>query len=360
MSSPSSNNRYNSFLENRSMFIDPHVHCRDGKQSYKETIVHALSVAERAGFTAIFDMPNTDPPIFTFQQAKERIELASKAKSPVWYGLYVGLTAGVGQIKEAVRAHDTLSNVVGFKLYAGHSVGKIGVTTENEQKLIYKMLAELGYTGVIAVHCEKDSLLKPYLWDPLQPSSHAAARPPSAEVESVKDQITFAREAGFKGTLHIAHISVPEAVDIVDKARKTMNITCGVTPHHCLFGTEMLERKNGLLYKMNPPLRIKSMAEQMRDYLKEGKIDWIETDHAPHTQEEKQNEPYLSGVPGLPFYPRFIEFLKRDMSAAMIKKITFDNIIKNFWLELKQREAVPALDLTGEYPFDVYAGFIWS
>src|SRR3989344_7917598 len=130
------------------MFIDPHVHCRDGKQSYKETIAHALSVAERAGFTAIFDMPNTDPPIFTLQQAKERIELANKSKSPVWYGLYVGLTADKNQIMEAVKAYDSLQPVVGFKMFAGHSVGNLGVK-ENEQQFVYETLAALGYTGVV-------------------------------------------------------------------------------------------------------------------------------------------------------------------------------------------------------------------
>ena len=337
------------------MYIDPHVHCRDGKQSYKETIAHALSIAERAGFTALFDMPNTDPPIFTFQQVKERIELANKAKSPVWNGLYVGLTADREQITEAIAAHDSLPQVVGFKLFAGHSIGNLGVIKEKEQQIIYETLAELGYKGVLAVHCEKESLLKPHLWNPLQPSSHAAARPPSAEVESVKDQIAFAQDVDFKGTLHIAHISVPESVDIVQKEKKNMHITCGVTPHHCLFGSEMLERKDGLLYKVNPPLRIRSMAEQMLDYLKEGNIDWIETDHAPHTLDEKQKDPYLSGIPGLVFYPRFIEFLRKQMSNAMIKKVTFDNIINTFGINLNQRDAVPAMDLAGEYPFDVYS-----
>ncbi len=333
------------------MFIDPHVHCRDGKQSYKETIAHALSVAERAGFTAIFDMPNTDPPIFTLQQAKERIELAESVGSPVWYGLHVGLTSDKQQILEAVKAHDSLSHVVGFKLYTTHSVGNLGVV---DQQSVYKTLADIGYGGAVTVHCEKESLLKPHLWNPLQPSSHAAARPPIAEVESVKDQIAFVKDANFKGTLHIAHISVPEAVDLVDTARKSIKITCGVTPHHCLFGTEKMERKNGLLYKMNPPLRIKSMADQMLDYLCEGKIDWIETDHAPHTLEEKQKE-HLSGVPGLAFYPRFVELLKPRMNDTMIQEITFDRLARTFGLEIKKRVCVPDITLAGE-PFDIYAG----
>src|SRR3989344_132430 len=107
------------------MFIDPHVHCRDGKQSYKETIAHALSVAEHAGFTAIFDMPNTDPPILWKAQAEERITIAKKANSPVFYGLYMGITASDKQIQSTIEAYDAHPEVIGLKMFAGHSVGNL-------------------------------------------------------------------------------------------------------------------------------------------------------------------------------------------------------------------------------------------
>jgi len=338
----------------QTMFIDPHVHCRDGKQSHKETIAHALSVAERAGMTAIFDMPNTDPPIMGKQLAEERIALAKKAKSPVFYGLYMGVTAEASQLKSALDAYDRFPEVVGLKLYAGHSVGNLGVTQEQAQQRIYELLAEAGYTGVIAVHCEKESLLKPTLWNPLQPLTHAAARPPQAEVESVKDQIRFASDALFQGTLHIAHISVPEAVDLVQKHKNTIKITCGVTPHHCILDTRIFETKNGVLYKCNPPLRLHTMAEQMRDYLENGEINWIETDHAPHTLHEKQNEPYMSGLPGLAFYPKFIQMMKQRITPQRLHEITFSNIAKTFELDIKPRQCVPEMNLAQEYPFDPF------
>ena len=100
------------------MFIDPHVHCRDGKQAYKETVAHALAIAERAGMTAIFDMPNTSPPIDSRNAAVERIALAEKADSPVFYGIYLGITADPAQIREAVAAYNELKNVIGFKMFA--------------------------------------------------------------------------------------------------------------------------------------------------------------------------------------------------------------------------------------------------
>ena len=333
------------------MFIDPHVHCRDGTQSYKETIAHALSVAERAGMSAIFDMPNTDPPIFRFEQAAERIALARQTKSPVWYGLYVGLSADKEQIVDAVRAYDELPEVVGCKMFAGHSTGNLGVTDEKSQQFVYDTLAELGYTGVVAVHCEKESLMKPLLWNPLQPVSHCVVRPPQAEVASVRDQLSFARIADFNGTVHVAHISVPEAVDIVESYRKKMSVTCGVTPYHCLLDSSALEKK-GLICKTNPPLHIKPMVDQMMDYLCSGAIDWIESDHAPHLLREKLHEPHLSGMPGMPCYPRFIQQIAPRMSTHLLHDVTFGNIQKKFGIDIPQRHCEPQTDLAREYEFD--------
>ena len=334
------------------MFIDPHVHCRDGKQSYKETIAHALSVAERAGMSAIFDMPNTDPPIFGLKEANERIALAHQTKSPVFYGLYVGLTADPKQILDAVRAYDDILEVVGFKMFAGHSTGNLGVVTGQEN--VYETLASCGYKGVLAVHCEKESLLKPALWDPQKPITHSFVRPPIAEVASVRDQIEFALGTKFRGTLHIAHISVPEAVDLVQEAKNEMHITCGVTPHHCLLSSEIMNSAKGLLYKINPPLCEKKMAEMMLQYLTDGKIDWIETDHAPHALHEKLGVPYSSGIPGLAFYPRFVRFLEQKMPRSLLTAVTFDNIKKAFEVDVDKRDVEPELDLANEYAFDAY------
>ncbi len=341
------------------MFIDPHVHCRDGKESYKETIAHALSVAELAGFTAIFDMPNTDPPIVDRQQAAERIRLSKKANSPVLYGLHMALTADADQVRQAVNAYDEFLEVVGFKLYAGHSVGNIGITSLEQQRNIYQMLVMYGYRGVIAVHCEKDSMLKRDLWDPKNPVTHANSRPPEAEIADVKDQIQLAIDSGFRGTLHIVHISVPEAVELVNEARNKIRVTCGVTPHHLLLDTRRMQAPDGLLYKMNPPLRPREKQEKMVALLKEGKIDWVETDHAPHTMEEKIGAPYMSGMPSLHYYPRFINWLRKNgFNEQQIRNLTFNNIIKAYGMQMKQRQCTSSTNLSNEYPYDPFKGIL--
>ncbi len=316
--------------------IDPHVHCRDGNQDYKETIAHVFKIAEQQGVTHIFDMPNTDPPVLIERDVHERFALVPETKKRNYF-LYLGLTPDEEQLEQAVAAFDRLTRVIGFKLYAGKSVGDLAVIEEEQQKRIYKVLTDLGYEGVIAVHCEKESELKPELWNPLDPISHSFARPRKAEIESIKDQIRFVRNTGFQGTLHIVHVSCLGSVEWIESARGDLKITCGVTPHHIMWDNRQLSTPDGLLYKMNPPLRSRPDVLDLIECLKAGLIDWIETDHAPHPYGEKlhsSNPP--SGYPSLYLYKYFVEeFLPSiGISEKQIKKLTHDNICKTFRLKI--------------------------
>jgi dihydroorotase len=342
--------------------IDPHVHCRDWNQSHKETIEHALNVAERAGLSGIFDMPNTNPPITTKELVERRLREAYRIKSPVFYGLYIGVTSDNNQLKEAVATHKKLfPKVVGLKMYAGHSIGNLAVINEESQRLVYNVLSESGYEGVLAVHCEKESMMKPELWDHLNPVSHSYARPAEAEIESIKDQVNFAVDYKFKGRLHIVHVSTPQSVELIEKTKKEnpqLKLSCGVTPHHCVLNLEMIiDSKESLLYKVNPPLRDKNSAKRMLALLKGGKIDLIETDHAPHTLKEKIEKPFMSGFPGLPFVPHFLKYLRNiGFSEQEILNLTHYNASKIFGIEIPLSKREIHFDLQSEYEVDVYKG----
>jgi dihydroorotase len=341
--------------------IDPHVHCRDWDQKYKETIAHALDVAERAGISGIFDMPNTCPQMTSRQLVERRLADADKVGSPVFYGLYMGLTSSPSQVCSAVWTwRELFPRVVGLKMFAGESVGNLGITNLDEQRLVYETLAGEGYDGVLAVHCERKDLMKTSLWNPSDPKSHSFVRTIEAEVQAVKDQIEFARRYKFNGVLHIAHVSVPESVELIEGARKRggINISCGLTPHHCCLNYEsMPNSQEGLLFKVNPPLRDRNSAETMLQLLKDGKINWIETDHAPHTLAEKLGNPYMSGFPGLPFYPHFIKYLgAQGFSEGQVRQLTHNNILNTFGFKIRELEREPDLNLHGEYEVDVYAG----
>jgi dihydroorotase len=293
-------------------------------------------VADSQGVTKIFDMPNTDPPITTEQDIIERLKLVPKERMDDYY-IWIGISANGEQIHEAVKCYENYKNVVGIKMFAGRSVGDLTVLEKDDQKTVYQTLAQLNYKGVIAVHCEKESLLVADAWDPANPISHSQSRPVEAEIESVRDQVELVKETGFSGTLHICHITSPESVALVDDARKEISITCGATPHHVLWDDTRQNRPDGLLYKMNPPLRSKADVEGLKRCIVEGKVDWIETDYAPHQIGEKMFPPYMSGYPSLCLYKDFVEkFLpKMGVRAELIRKMTYGNIWKVFEKKLK-------------------------
>ncbi len=353
--------------------IDPHVHLRDWKQAEKETLRHGLSVAYRAGLDGVFEMPNTDPPLTSREAILRRIDDADAAMKAagirIFHGLYAGITAVPRQIEEMVRAwRELFPRVVGLKLFAGHSTGNMGIVDPKEQALVYRTLAALGFTGVLAVHCEKESLLRAGEWDAARPASHARARPPAAEVASVDDQKSLARAAKFAGTLHVCHVSTPWAVDLVRGTHEAAapagprgpgssggpRVTCGLAPHHALLDAGMMEGENGILLKVNPPLRPLPMPSLMMKRLLDGDIDWIETDHAPHTRMDKTAR-HASGMPGIPFYPRFVRMLgERGLSNERIRELTHDAICRVFSIGIQAGGRAPDMRLAGEYEHDPF------
>jgi dihydroorotase len=317
--------------------IDPHVHCRDGSQTYKTTIKEVLEVAQSQGVDIVFDMPNTEPPIISVTDIQERLSLVPQSEQNRYF-LYVGLTADTQQIIHAVSCWHSFPKVIGLKMFAGRSVGSLAVVNDDAQKNVYRILAERAYKGVVAVHCERELDLKVDLWDSARPASHSDARPKIAETHSVENQIKFAREAGFNGTLHICHVSCPESVAIIKSANADFSnefkITCGVTPHHLLFST--VDQKNfglfGNMLKVNPPLRSEKDRKALLECLLNGEIDWIETDHATHTLAENLSTSALSGIPSLFFYKHLVEEYLPNMGASedFIEYITFRNIVDAF------------------------------
>ncbi len=344
--------------------IDPHVHLRDWKQASKETVKHGLSVAYRAGLDAIFEMPNTDPPLTSREKIEERILLADRAIKElgldIFHGLYAGLTANPDQIEEVVKAYDSLfPRVVGLKMFAGHSTGNMGIIDEEEQRKVFRTLAELGFEGVLAVHCEKEEWIDERKWKKEKPITHSHARPPEAEVNSKDDMINFAHQAGYKGTMHICHASFPATVYGAETSRKNVdfNITMGVTPHHLRLWAGLMNVSWGVLLKVNPPLRPKGINEELLDLcVAMGRIDWFETDHAPHTLEDKL-ERHASGIPGLHYYPHFISWVRGAayLSEDTIDDMTHNNIVKTFGIDIPNTKREPDYGLLGEYETDPYS-----
>jgi len=317
--------------------IDTHAHGRDGeKESYKETIAHVLMLAKEQGVGKVFLMPNTKPSITTEVNLLGQMNLVPKKQKDDCF-FYFGLTSKERQIAEAVRIFDRYREVIGFKLYASESVGDLAVIEENEQRTVYATLTKLEFEGVVAVHCEEQRLIKKDFFKAEEPFSHTFARPKISEITSVRRQIKLVEDIGFNGTLHICHVSCPESIVYISEAKaRGVKVTCEVTPHHIIWDSNMMKRPNGLLYKMNPPLRSRKDVNILLGYLKKGKIDCIGTDHAPHAIGEKLYSPYLSGFPSLYLYRYFVEeFLPRmGVNRKLIDQMTCYNICKIFNLKI--------------------------
>ncbi len=351
------------------MFIDCHVHCRDFEQSHKETVDHALKVAKDSGMSAIFDMPNTVPAVTTRKEVIGRFALAKKANSPIFYGLYMGLTSDPEQIREAIDLYreffpkdsDAEMGIVGLKMFAGKSVGDLTIADAGKQLEVYRQLVKNNFEGVLVVHCEKESEMNPELWDSSRAETHGMARPEEAELASIEDQIDFALQSGYasigsQGKLHIAHISVPRAVELVNSYKGSLNISCGATPHHLLLNDDLMKLEKSILYKVNPPLRKGSSQELLLELFKNGMIDILESDHAPHTEEE-QFEKYMSGIPGLASWPAFIESLKvKGVSEALLSKVAFENVNKIFGTQIRKVN-FPISSHVEDYVFNPYKKF---
>jgi dihydroorotase len=140
-------------------------------------------------------------------------------------------------------------------------------------------------------------------------------------------------------------------------------MTCGVTPHHLLLSSDSMRGQRGLLLKMNPPLRSEDSRQRLLQCLKDGWIDWIETDHAPHTLEEKMDPEGSSpsGIPGFPVYPRLLRWLRdRGMSEQTLDRITHGNIVDTFGIEILNTHREGNCELSREYTFEPYENTLSS
>lgn len=315
--------------------IDVHVHFRDGNLRYKYTIGEGLRHAKALGFDIVCDMPNTDPLLISEEVFISRLEAAKRsAHQGVKYMVWVGLTVDPKQIAKAVYLWKKYPEVVGLKMFAGKSIGNLAIIAEEDQRIVYQALVRLDYTGPVAVHCEEEKYIKESLFDPKNPWTHALARPEIAETSSISQQIKLLVETGFIGWLHVCHVSCHESVNIIDAAKKKgVRISCGITPQALLYSVEKMKgmgKFRSLILKCNPSIKTENNRLLLIEDLRNGRIDLIETDHAPHTVSDKIKS-YTSGVMSLFMMPvLYAELKKWNFADWQIKELLRENALKIF------------------------------
>lgn len=270
---------------------DLHVHLREPGFEYKETITGGAEAARAGGFTTVCTMPNLKPAPDTIENLQPQLD-AIAAQDMVQILPYATITRKrIGE--ETLADYNDLAPKV-----AGFSDDGSGVQSEDVMRAAMKRIAETG--KILAAHCEVNELLRGgYIHDGAYArfNNHKGICSES-EWKEVERDIKLARETGVR--LHICHISTAESVDLVRKAKVAgLAVTCETAPHYLWFTDEDLENEGR--WKMNPPLRSEYDRRALLKGVKDGTIDAIATDHAPHAPHEKETDLKHSamGVVGL-------------------------------------------------------------
>ena len=268
--------------------IDPQVHFREPGLEYKEDLFTASCACARGGVTSFLEMPNTKPLTTTQEMLNDKLRRASE-KCLVNYGFFIGATA------ENLPDLNTANPACGIKIFMGSMHGALLVDEEPALEAIFSKGDRL-----IAVHAEDQARIRErraQYEGVTDPAIHSVIQDNQAALNATKLALKLSKK--YQRRLHILHMSTGEEAELL-RQEKPAWVTAEVTPQHLVLNTSAYE-KLGTLVQMNPPIRSAHDNEVLWQALKDGVIDFIATDHAPHTLEEKSkgypNSP--SGMPGV-------------------------------------------------------------
>lgn len=305
--------------------IDVHVHLREPGFEYKETIATGTAAAARGGFTTICAMPNVNPApdsVKKMQNIQRLISKSAKVKVKQYAPITEQLTS------DRLTDQRALVNAGAFAF----TNDGVGVQTAATMYLAMKEAAK-NKVSIIA-HTEDDSLL----FDggvmhegKRNKELNLSGMSQLTESTQIARDVLLAEATGVH--YHICHVSAKESVRVIRDAKKAgINVTAEVTPHHLLMSEEDILSDNSL-FKMNPPLRSKADQEALLEGLLDGTIDMIATDHAPHSDEEKQGS-----MIGSPFGIIGSETAFPLLYTNLVKtrRVTLDQLVE--WLTSKPSE----------------------
>jgi len=261
--------------------VDMHVHLREPGREDKETIATGTRAALKGGVTSVLAMPNTQPAIDCVDNAQFlKLIIDKTAKANVF--ICAAIT------KE--RLGQELVDIAKLKKEGAVAISDDGASVDNDE-LMLKALKKAKEQDILVIsHCEDKSLSNCGVVNLGFISTRLGLRgiPSESEYERVQRDILLAQKA--KARIHIAHISCKESVELIAKAKnKGIELTAEVTPHHFSLCEESVLGFDTNM-KMNPPLRSLKDKEALREGLRNGVIDVIASDHAPHTENEKEIE----------------------------------------------------------------------
>lgn len=308
-------------------FCDVHVHFREPGFSYKETILSGSLSAARGGYTAVCTMPNLKPvPDSAEHIALQREMIARQAVISVYpYGAIT-----VGQKGEKLANLDEMKD-----LAIAFSDDGRGVQSDDMMRLAMQKAKQLD--KIIVAHCEVNSLLRGgYIHDGEYAKKHNHKGICSeSEWAQIERDLKLAKEVGCK--YHVCHISTKESVELIKKAKADgVDVTCETAPHYLVMDENDLQEDGR--FKMNPPLRAAEDRKALLQGIKDGTIDMIATDHAPHSAEEKSR-----GLAGSAFGVVGLETAFPVLYTKLVKtgEITMERLVELLCENPRKRFHIP-------------------
>ncbi len=307
---------------------DVHVHFREPGFSYKETVASGSAAAAHGGYTAVCTMPNLDPVPDSAEHLQVQLDAIERGAA-IKVLPYGAIT--VGEKGERLADMEAMAD----KVCAFSDDGK-GV--QNEEMMRTAMTAAKRLGKIIAAHCEDNSLLfGGYIHDGEYAKVHGHRGISSAsEYKQIERDLRLAEETGC--AYHVCHISTKESVELIRRAKAHgVDVTCETAPHYLVLCDEDIQEDGR--FKMNPPLRSREDRQALIEGIKDGTIDLIATDHAPHSAEEKGRglKKSLMGVVGLEtaFPVLYTELVMKNI-------ITLDRLVELMSFKPRERFGIDA------------------
>src|SRR3989338_2179875 len=310
--------------------IDSHVHFMYPGATHKEDWITGSEAAAAGGVTTVLDMPNNSPPCTSIEVLKDKIETASN-DSLINFGFFFG--AAKNNLEEIKK----LNGCIGVKIYAGSSTGNLLVDSTEKIKEIFS-----NSNKSMVIHAENEEILNANLekakklnWN--NAIYHNKIRTNEAEEKAVKDVLAIQKETGNK--VIFTHLSTKEAVALIKEAKQKGRKVFGDTCPQFLFFNEKVFKEKGNYAKCNPSIKSEEDRQALWKGIKDGTLEMICSDHAPHTKEEKEQEYFKapSGIPGVQnMVPLMLnEAGKGNIKLVLLVKLLCENPAKIYGIKNK-------------------------
>ena len=286
--------------------IDTQVHFREPGSVDAEDLNSGSKAAIVGGITAVFEMPNTNPPTTNFEEFQRKIDIGKGMYCN--HAFYFGATAENYQLLEKL---EDLNGCCGIKLFAGSSTGNLLVDKEDDIEKVFKHASK-----VVAVHSEDEEILKirKKLIQQGNVKTHPVWRNEEVAISSTRKIVKIAKRLNKRA--HILHVTTKEEVDFLSQNKG--NITFEITPQHLTMYAPDCYNNLGSYAQMNPPIRDKSHYDRLWYAVRNDYNDTIGSDHAPHLKINK-NKSYPETPSGMPGVQTIVPVMLNHMNEGKIK-----------------------------------------